>query len=85
MIAYLMALVVVHSLAILPRAVAEPLARFYTRILDLVVPRLRRVGLRNLEMAMPDLDAAGRGRVIDGAFRSVARMLVAFSPLSAHQ
>jgi KDO2-lipid IV(A) lauroyltransferase len=79
MIEYLIALAVVHSLAIAPRAVAEPLARLYTRILDIAMPRLRRVGLRNLEMALPNLGGAERSRVIDGAFRSIARMLFTFS------
>ncbi|HTM49352.1 MAG TPA: lysophospholipid acyltransferase family protein [Bryobacteraceae bacterium] len=79
MVEYLIALAVVHSLAVAPRAVAEPLARLYTRILDLAMPRLRRVGLRNLEMALPNLSAAERSRVIDGAFRSIARMLFTFS------
>ena len=79
MIEYLIALVVVHSLAIVPRSAGEALARFYTWLLDMAMPRLRRVGLRNLEMALPSLSAAERSRVVDGSFRSVARMLVTFS------
>lgn len=79
MLEYLLAWGVVHSLAIAPRALAEPLARLYTRFLDLGIPRLRRVGLRNLEMAQPELSADERTRVIDGVFRSIARVLVSFA------
>src|SRR5258705_11235882 len=79
MFEYWIALAVGPSVEIVPRTVAEPLARFYTRLLDLAIPRLRRVGLRNLEMALPALDAGERQRIIDGVFRSIARMLVTFS------
>src|SRR6266850_3122060 len=79
MIDYLMALVAVHSLAIVPRALAEPLARLYTRLLDFAIPRLRCVGMRNLAMALPALNREERARIVDGVFRSIARMLVAFA------
>jgi len=79
MLPYLLPLAVIHSLAIAPRALAEPLARFYTRLLDLVIPRLRCVGMRNLAMALPGLNSTERARIVDGVFRSVARMLVTFA------
>jgi KDO2-lipid IV(A) lauroyltransferase len=79
MLEYLLAWGVVHSLAIAPQPLAESLARLYTRFLDLAIPRLRRVGLRNLEMALPELSADDRVRVIDGVFRSIARVLVSFA------
>lgn len=62
-----------------PRPLAEWLARRYAWLLDRAVPRLRRTALRNLEMAMPELSAAGRQRIADGVFRSIARLLVAFA------
>ena len=67
------------TLAVGPRGFGFALARGYTRLLDLAIPRLRRVGLRNLEMAMPELDAAARRQIIDGVFRSIARLLTAFA------
>jgi KDO2-lipid IV(A) lauroyltransferase len=79
MLEYLLAMGVIYSLAIAPRSVAEPLARFYTRSLDLAIPRLRRVGMRNLEMALPELSDEARVRIIDGVFRSIARVLVSFA------
>src|SRR5258706_15380866 len=60
MLEYLLALGVVQSLAIVPRPFAEPLARLYTRFLDLAIPRLRRVGMRNLELALPEVSPEAR-------------------------
>jgi KDO2-lipid IV(A) lauroyltransferase len=88
---YWLARAVLASLEHGPRGVALAQARFYTRLLDRAIPRLRRVALRNLAMALPDLDAAGRARIADGVFRSVARLLVAFArfpsitPANVHQ
>jgi Kdo2-lipid IVA lauroyltransferase/acyltransferase len=79
MLEFLLALGVIHSLAIAPRPLAEPLARLYTRFLDLAIPRLRRVGMRNLELALPELSLEKRVGVIDGVFRSIARVLVSFA------
>jgi Kdo2-lipid IVA lauroyltransferase/acyltransferase len=52
------------------------LARFYTRVLDLALPRLRRVAYRNLAMALPDADTRA---ITDGVFRSLARLLWTFA------
>ena len=79
MLEYLLALGAVHSLAIAPQSLAGPLARLYTRFLDLAVPRLRRVGMRNLEIALPELNPGQHGQIIDGVFRSIARVLVTFA------
>jgi len=76
---YGIALLVLKSLALGPRLVAEVLARFYSRLLDLVVPRLRRIALRNLGMALPALSPRERAEIVDGVFRSIARLLVAFA------
>jgi KDO2-lipid IV(A) lauroyltransferase len=52
------------------------LARVYTRLLDLAIPRLRRVAQRNLAAALPGEDP---DRIISGVFRSIARVLVTFA------
>jgi len=78
---YLVARAVLGSLAILPRRQAEVLARAYTCLLDASVPRLRRVAMRNLEMAFPGMATGERKRIVDGVFRSIARMLVSFAHL----
>ena len=78
-IEYWLALAATQSLAAAPRGAAEPLARLYTTLLDLAVPRLRRVAMRNLSMAMPERTTDEHERIVDGVFRSVARVAVSFS------
>jgi len=73
---YCLAVLVLKSLQYAPLAVANALARFYVRLLDRAIPRLRRVARRNLAMALPETPPEP---VIDGVFRSVARTLVAFA------
>ena len=74
-IQYLIARFVLWSLAHSPPA----LARFYARLLDLALPRLRRVAMRNLELAYPEKTPAERTAIVDEVFRSIARLLYAFA------
>lgn len=53
--------------------------RFYGRVLDGVLPRLRRTARENLTFAMPELSAAERERVIDRVFESIGRVLAGFA------
>ncbi len=76
---YWMVLGVIASLAHTPLPVANRLARGYARLLDLALPRLRRVALANLAMALPDLTIEERLRITAGVFRSIARLLVTFA------
>jgi KDO2-lipid IV(A) lauroyltransferase len=46
------------------------------RMLDLSIPRLRKTAYRNLSLALPGADAQG---ITDGVYRSLSRMLLAFS------
>lgn len=75
---YAAAAAMVKSLEWTPRPVADRLARGYARLLDLAVPRLRRVAKRNLELALPQ-EAPRHSAIIDGVFRSIARLLVSFA------
>lgn len=70
---------VLKSLEASPLWLAERLARFYTGLLDLALPRLRRVARRNLEMALPALTFEERERIANGVFHSIARLLVSFA------
>ncbi len=74
-IQYLIAQFVLWSLAHSPPG----LARFYARLMDLAVPRLRRTARRNLELAYPDKSPAERERIADEVFRSIARLIYAFA------
>ncbi len=76
---YWAAVLVLKSLEHSPRPIADRLSRCYAAILDLALPRLRRTAVRNLELALPELDAAERRRIVDGVFRSIARLLVALA------
>ena len=64
------------SLRRTPLSFAHLLARVYTRLLDVAIPRLRRTAYRNLTYALPHADAA---KITDGVYKSIAMMLVAFS------
>jgi KDO2-lipid IV(A) lauroyltransferase len=72
-------LAAIQSLQWAPLPVARWLARVYARALDLALPRLRRVALRNLSIALPELGAARHKQIVDGVFRSIARVLVTFA------
>lgn len=72
---YWLARIVLLTLSATPLPVANALARFYVRILDIALPRLRQTALKNLEMA----GLAGRERITTGAFDSIARMIVSFA------
>ena len=74
-IQYLIASFVLWSLAHGPPG----LARLYTKLMDLALPRLRRVAMRNLELAYRDKTPAERKVIVDDVFRSIARLLYAFA------
>lgn len=76
---YWLALAVLNSLAVTPRPLAGALARFYTRLLDLALPRLRRTAMRNLALALPELSRGEHARIVRGVFHSIARLLVSFA------
>jgi Kdo2-lipid IVA lauroyltransferase/acyltransferase len=74
-IQYFIASFVLWSLAHSPLG----LARFYAKLLDLALPRLRRVAMRNLELAYPEKTRAERKAIVDEVFRSIARLLYSFA------
>lgn len=78
---YAAARAILASLAWTPRPAAERLGLLYARLLDRLVPRLRRVAMRNLELAFAELSAPERRRIADGVFRSLARLMVVFARL----
>jgi KDO2-lipid IV(A) lauroyltransferase len=61
----------------LPRGEATFRIWFCSRLLDLAIPRLRRIALRNLELA----GFSNRDEIADGVFRSIARVVVYFARL----
>ena len=70
---------VLFTLEVSPRPLAEVFARCYAKLLALLLPRLGRAAMHNLGMAMPDLPAHQHRRIVEGVFRSIGRLLVAFA------
>ena len=67
------------SLEYTPRPVADWLGAGCAKLLDVAIPRLRRIADRNLALAYPEHDEAWRRGIIRGVFASVGRLLVAFA------
>lgn len=63
----------------LPVDAAYDCAHYATRLLDISVPKLRRVARTNLAFAYPQLAHEERERIINGVFENIARMLVSFA------
>ena len=80
---YCTAMFALKSLEWSPLPVAHALARGYVRLLDLGIPRLRRVARQNLAMALPEFTPQRHREIVDGVFRSVARILVTFAKFPA--
>jgi len=73
----LAARLVLFTLAVGPRSFSFRLARLYTFVLDLALPRLRRIARRNLSLA--GYPRQEHRKIIDGVFLSIARLLVTFA------
>jgi KDO2-lipid IV(A) lauroyltransferase len=76
---YLLARFVIATLEWTPLPIANRLGHLYARVLDLAIPRLRRVAMRNLEMAYPGKTPGERRHIADGVYRSIGRILVSFA------
>jgi Kdo2-lipid IVA lauroyltransferase/acyltransferase len=76
---YALAAVLVGLLRALPLGISYRLGYAVASLLDLFLPKLRRVAARNLAMAFPEMSVAEHRRIIRGVFRTVARVLVAIA------
>jgi len=81
---YWLVLAVARTLGRIPR----PLARLFSGLLAWFVyrafGRLRRVGIRNLEFALPALSAAERDRILYGVYRHLGWQLVEFCRMTRY-
>jgi KDO2-lipid IV(A) lauroyltransferase len=66
---------VVKSIGLLPRPLARALGITLGQLIYLLHGKLRRVGLRNLTMAYPDMPEAQRKKILRGVFTSLGRQL----------
>jgi KDO2-lipid IV(A) lauroyltransferase len=71
--------VLIAALEYSPRPVADWLGAGCAKLLDLAIPRLRRIADRNLRLAYSENDESWRRQTIDGVFASIGRLLVAFA------
>ena len=69
---------VIKGIGVLPRPLARAVALLLAGAVYQLHPRLRHVGLRNLEIAMPELPLKERRRIVRGVFRSLGRLLAEF-------
>ncbi len=76
---YTVASVLVQALRRLPGRAAEATAQRAARLLDTVLPKLRRTARINLAFAYPELTGEERERRIDGVFETIGRLLFALA------
>ena len=70
--------VVVQTLGRLPRGISRAVAIGFALLVYRVHGRLRKVGMRNLAMAFPEMCAKDRRRILRGEFVSLGRQLAEF-------
>ncbi len=71
-------LAVARTLGWLPRRVARTLVRILTWTCYLTLTRLRRVGERNLNLALPQLSSRARKKILRHVFRNLGWQMVEF-------
>ena len=77
-IEYWLVLAVARTLGLLPRAAARLAAGALAWVVYIGLGRLRRVGYRNLELALPEISRNDRARILRGVYRHLAWQLVEF-------
>ena len=75
---YRLVTAVARALGRLPRGVARVVVRLITASAYLALGRLRRVGRRNLELALPELSSPARTAILRRLFRNLGWQLVEF-------
>ncbi len=75
---YALVWLVARLLGALPRPLARCAGILLARTVYLLHGRLRRVGMRNLEIAFPEKSRAQRRRILKGVFNSLGRQLAEF-------
>ncbi len=83
-IEYWLVRAVAGSLGLLPRLVARLVAGGLAFAVFRLHNRLRRVGVRNLELALPELPVAERNRILRGVYRHLGWQLVEFCRMARY-
>jgi KDO2-lipid IV(A) lauroyltransferase len=75
---YLSLLLLVRLVGLMPRPLARGMGILLGHVVYLVHPRLRRVGLHNLELAFPGKPLRERRKILRGVYTSLGRLLAEF-------
>jgi len=75
---YLLLLVPVRCIGFLPRPLAHAVGILVGKLAYYLHPRLRRVGMRNLELAFPEQSLQERRHILRGVYVSLGRLLGEF-------
>lgn len=75
---YAFAWMLLRGLGALPRPLALRAGEALGALAWRLLPRLRRTGLRNLELAFPEMPAADRQRILRALYRNLGRQLAEF-------
>ena len=81
---YAPAWLIVNTFRILPRSVARFCGIAISYLVYALHPRLRRVGMRNLTMALPGKSKREYRKIIRGVFRTLGRQLADFCQFSRY-
>jgi KDO2-lipid IV(A) lauroyltransferase len=81
---YWLVLAVARGLGSIPRPLARRLAGLLAFTIYWAHRRLRRVGVRNLELALPELPAKSRTEVLRGVYRHLGWQLVEFCRMAGY-
>lgn len=81
---YAFAWTLLRLIGALPRGVARSMGAALGAVAWWAVPRLRRTGLRNLELAHPQMPASERRRILRGLYRNLGWQLGEFCLMSRY-
>jgi Kdo2-lipid IVA lauroyltransferase/acyltransferase len=78
---FALAWLLLNGIRWLPKPLADRVGDLAARLLDRLVPKLRRVASLNLFFAFPEATDEQRKAIIDGVFRSLGRLVVAMGKM----
>ena len=76
---YALALLLIRLFGIMPRSMARPAAQTLAWLGFHLAIRQRKAGMRNLQIAFPELSESQRERILRGSFQNIGRLLVEFT------
>jgi KDO2-lipid IV(A) lauroyltransferase len=81
---YWLVVAVARTLGVMPRGLARLVAGLLAFVVYWTFGRLRRVGVRNMELALPKVSEGERARILRGVYRSLGRQLVEFCRMDGY-